>query len=69
MITKLFSKREERYLSWEEYKKKLIEIQVIQLIERFMKQDSNFGYGDLNDIKISRLGKIGGGEDERNIFE
>ncbi len=68
MITNLF-KREEKYLSWEEYKKKMIEIRVIGLIEQFMKQNINYSYSDLDDIKFGKISKIGGVRNERNILE
>ena len=67
MIAALLSRKEEKYLSWEEYKKRLIEVRVIQLIETFMKKDSRICYTDLNNIRIST--KIGGDKYERNIFQ
>ena len=70
MITSLLlNKREEKYLSWEEYKKKVIEIEVIHMIESFLGENSNLNYNNLENIKVIRR-KIGGGKDEgRNLLK
>ena len=68
MIMQLLTKKEEKYMSWEEYKKKMIELQVINLIEKFVKQNSEFSYSDLDNLEISRFKQIGGVRNERNIF-
>ena len=69
MITSLFQRKEKKYLSWEEYKKKLIEIQVISLIERFVKQNSNYSYSDIGDLRITKLEKFGGGKNEGHLLK
>lgn len=69
MITSLFQRKEEKYLSWEEYKKKMIEIQVINLIERFVKQNSNYSYSDIGDLRITKLDKLGGGKNEGHLLK
>ena len=68
MIMQLLTKKEERYMSWEEYKKRMIELQVINLIEKFVKQNSEFSYSDLDNLEVSSLKQIGGVRNERNIF-
>ena len=64
----LLTKKEERYMSWEEYKKRMIELQVINLIEKFVQQNSEFSYSDLDDLELSKFKQIGGVKNERNIF-
>ena len=68
MIMQLLTKKEENYMSWEEYKKRMIELQVINLIEKFVKQNSEFSYSDLDNLEVSSLKQIGGVRNERNIF-
>ena len=68
MIMQLLTKKEEKYMSWEEYKKRMIELQVINLIEKVVKQNSEFSYSDLDDLEVSSLKQIGGVRNERNIF-
>ena len=69
MIMQLLTKKEERYMSWEEYKKRMIELQVINLIEKFVQQNSEFSYSDLDDLELSKFKQIGGVRNERNIFQ
>jgi len=68
MIMQLLTKKEERYMSWEEYKKRMIELQVINLIEKFVQQNSEFSYSDLDNLELSKFKEIGGVRNERNIF-
>ncbi len=69
MIMQLLSKKEDKYMSWEEYKKRMIEMQVIHLIEQFIKQDSSYSYDDLENLDIARFKQIGGVKNAGNIFE
>ena len=69
MITSLFQRKEEKYLSWEEYKKKLIEIQVISLIEKFVRQNSNYSYSDIENLRVTKQDKFGGGRNEGHLLK
>lgn len=70
MLMNLINKKEGRYLSWEEYKKRLIEIQVINLIEQFVKQDYNFSFNDIENIHLARLdNKLGGNKKWREYIQ
>ncbi len=39
-----FMKKDPKYLSWDEYKKRLVELHILHLIDKFAKSDVNYDY-------------------------
>ena len=63
------TRKEDKYMSWEEYKKRVLEIEVIHMIEKFLEKDNSNSLSNLNAIRITRSDKNGGDKNARNIFE
>ncbi len=58
-----FMKKDQRYMSWEEYKKKLVELQILFLIDKFAKSGINYDYKDLEKTtrdEIARFSQVWG---------
>jgi len=58
-----FMKKDQGYLSWDEYKKKIVELQVLFLIDKFAKSSINYDYRDLEKAtknEIARFSEVWG---------
>ncbi len=42
-----FRRKDAKYLNWDEYKKRLVEMHILHLIEKFAKSNLNYDYRDL----------------------
>ena len=42
-----FMKKDTKYLSWDEYKKRLVEMHILHLIDKFAKSNLNYDYRSL----------------------
>ena len=53
-----FLKRDEKYLSWEEYKKRLVEMRVISLIDKLTKSNTNYSYNELDEVTKNEVARF-----------
>jgi len=51
-------KKDEKYLSWEEYKQRLVEIQVINLVSKMIKSSTSYSEQDLHKITRTELARF-----------
>ncbi|MBI2672568.1 hypothetical protein HYX16_06560 [Candidatus Woesearchaeota archaeon] len=51
-------KRDEKYLSWEEYKQRLVEIQVMNLVSKLIKSNTSYTDNDLHKITRTELARF-----------
>ena len=66
-----FVKKDPKYLSWDEYKKRLVEMHILHLIEKFAKSNADYDYRSLeSDTKkeLARFSQLWGENERRYIF-
>ena len=66
-----FMKKDTKYLSWDEYKKRIVELHILHLIDKFAKSDINYDYRSLErDTKkeLARFIDLWGENERRHLF-
>jgi len=51
-------KKDTGYLSWEEYKKRLVELHVLYLVNKLSKDTINYGYNDAEKMTRSEIARL-----------